>query len=683
MKRSVYTNRSRYLNRFTLVLIISIVVTAAGALILSSYLNNSTYTTVLSGELKGAHTQGKGLAESYARGEISAEDCRERFNNVLYSSRCFWIIYDTETVPGENGGPQSTEAVPDGKETADTEPVFTPAPVTEYRLAACSEEALDMALYLTDLEQGRSQMESILAVNGEAAEAAAEKAAREAETRAREEEARAARLQEEAGNAAEPLPEAVQPAEETARNKEDIFIPEISFIDIPDELSSEMADVAIIAERLGDVVLVTGLPHAIYEVPFGDTRVRLLIYIPLLVLIMLLISTFFTRGVARPARQLIDAADEIKQGKRPVLPENLYGEAGEIATAFNYLTKAVNETLAALQYEKETLGLVIEGLHEGIIATDEENRLIENTAARELLGGEETDARKTVEKAMREEVSSVISGKIGTGTRQVLLYTVSPLPKREGKSAGKVALIRDITEQELLENTRHDYVANISHELRTPLSSIRGLGEGLRDGLVSNEADRERYYSIIVDEANRLSRLVNDLLELSGLQSNPASFETEKVDLNELLYDLYDLNGRIFAEKGITFTLSVPEEPLPTVISNEDRLSQVLTILLDNARKYTQPGGTVTLGGERAENSIRVYVKDTGIGMDEETRKMAFERFHQAEKSRSDKGNGLGLAIAKEIMQKLGLVILLESAPGRGSEFSFDIPLTNAEKAEK
>ena len=216
-------------------------------------------------------------------------------------------------------------------------------------------------------------------------------------------------------------------------------------------------------------------------------------------------------------------------------------------------------------------------------------------------------------------------------------------------------------------------MANISHELRTPLASMRGLAEGLRDGMVTEEKDRQRYYSIIVNEVTRLSRLVNDLLELSSLQSNPAAFEMETVDPNELIYELHDRNGSLFVEKGLAFVRSLPEEPLPDVWSNEDRLAQVLTIFLDNARKYTPAGGTVTLGAEKTPGGVGFFVRDTGIGMDEETRRMAFERFHQAERSRSDKGSGLGLSIAKEILQKMDVAIRLESQLGQGSEFSFVI----------
>ena len=383
------------------------------------------------------------------------------------------------------------------------------------------------------------------------------------------------------------------------------------------------------------------------------------------------------------ARIITEMAGRLTEGEMVTLPENLPGkDMREIAGALNYMCRTVTRAIGDLKYEKETMSLILEGLNEGILAVDEEGKILhENAAAWQLLGGEETDAYRAVMACLLEKhEEDHWEQKCAFGGR-MLYFAASRLPQDEktGKSRGAVALIRDITEQERLERTRHDYVANISHELRTPLASIRGLGEGLRDGLVTDEADQKRYYGIIVQEVTRLSRLVNDMLELSSLQSNPAAFEMERVDPNELIYDLHDRNGSLFTEKHIAFERSLPNDPLPDIRSNEDRLSQVLTIFLDNARKYTPEGGKVTLGAEQTEKGIRFFVRDTGIGMDEETQRLAFDRFHQAERGRSDKGSGLGLSIAKEVLQKMGVVIRVKSAPGEGSEFSFTI--ANEEKA--
>ena len=433
----------------------------------------------------------------------------------------------------------------------------------------------------------------------------------------------------------------------------------------------------LVAMKAPGGYVLAGRPMRQYSGAVLSFRSRLLLSLGAVMVFVVLLGMVSARRASRPSRIITEMAGRLKEGEQVTLPENLPGrDMREIAAALNYMSRTVARSISDLKYEKETMALVLEGLTEGILAVDEKGKILHETAAAwQLLGSGEAPAYGAVMAALREDrPEDHWAQKYFSGDR-VLYFAISRLPQKDktGQSRGTVALIRDITEQERLERTRHDYVANISHELRTPLASIRGLGEGLRDGLVTEAEDRKRYYNIIVQEVTRLSRLVNDMLELSSLQSNPAAFEMEKVDPNELIYDLHDRNGSLFAEKGLDFIRSLPEEPLPDILSNEDRLSQVLTIFLDNARKYTPEGGSVTLGAEQAGDGIRFFVRDTGIGMDEETQRLAFERFHQAERGRSDKGSGLGLSIAREVLQKMGVEIALQSAPGQGSEFSFVI----------
>ena len=434
--------------------------------------------------------------------------------------------------------------------------------------------------------------------------------------------------------------------------------------------------VQLMGEKTQDGYVLIGRPTRAFRNEAGNFRSRLFFSMALVTLLMLVISWWAARRAARPARIITEMATRLADGEQMNVPEDLPGrEMQEMARAMNYMSRTVAKAIRDLKYEKETMALILEGLNEGILAVDEQGGILhENESAWRLLGSEETAAYSAVMRVLRENREEESwEDRFVSGDR-VLYFAVSRLPASDGGRRGTVALIRDITEQERLERTRHDYVANISHELRTPLSSIRGLGEGLRDGLVTEEKDRMRYYNIIADEATRLSRLVNDLLELSSLQSNPATFEEETVDPNELVYDLQDRNDALFVQKGVDFDRMLPPEPLPLIRSNEDRLSQVLTVFLDNARKYTPAGGRVTLGAEKTEGGVRFFVRDTGIGMDEETKALAFERFHQAERGRSDKGSGLGLAIAREVLQKMNITIQVKSEPGRGSEFSFVVP---------
>lgn len=409
-------------------------------------------------------------------------------------------------------------------------------------------------------------------------------------------------------------------------------------------------------------------------------RSNLVLTLCVMTALMLMLSTLSVRRVSKPVKVITTTATRLAAGEQVTIQEDVVlPEFQEIAHTFNVMSGTITRAIIDLRNEKESVELALEGLSEGVISVDHNGSIVrENTSAKQLLG-EDTDEYRQVMNILKEQHTETMwEGKLTRGDR-ILYYRVNCLPDEEGQ-IDRVMLIRDITEEEHLERTRHDYVANISHELRTPLASIRGIAEGLRDGMVPEEKDRQRFYHIIVDEATRLSRLVNDLLELSSLQSNPSAFEMERVDPNELIYDLYDRNGSLFVEKQLIFEMRLPEEPLPNIVSNEDRLSEVLTIFLDNARKYTPEGGKVLLAAEQTAQGVKFLVRDTGIGMDEETRRLAFERFHQAEKGRSDKGSGLGLSIAREILQKMKIEIYLESELGQGSTFSFVVPLHEKEQ---
>ncbi len=430
----------------------------------------------------------------------------------------------------------------------------------------------------------------------------------------------------------------------------------------------------------GDYIL-AGKPLRVFNWTLNHYRGRLLIWMIPVLLVLFAVFVLAGRMAFRPLKALKEAARDVEQGKAALVSTDMPGEIADVAAAFNHMSAQVARTISDLNQEKENMLRILEGLSEGILTVTEDGKLLQrNQACLNLLGGEDTPAYQEVAEAARAALKTRRegSGKLNRG-KTVLNYDITLLPGLDGQN-GAIACIRDITEGENLSRTRYEYVANISHELRTPLANMRGLAEGLRDGLVTDEQERIRYYGIIVDEVRRLSRLVNDLLELSGLQSNPAAFEMEKVEPTEIMWELYDLNKKSFDEKNQTFTLDVPEEDLPSIITNEDRLTEVLTIFLDNARKYTPEGGSIVLGAEHSDTDgivtgVRFFVRDNGIGMDEETSRLVFDRFHQADRSHAGQGSGLGLSIAREILLKLNVHIQLKTKPGEGSEFSFILPV--------
>ena len=198
---------------------------------------------------------------------------------------------------------------------------------------------------------------------------------------------------------------------------------------------------------------------------------------------------------------------------------------------------------------------------------------------------------------------------------RVLRVVISPLVDEIGTTAGAVGLFSDITQMERLERTRRDYVANVSHEMRTPLTAMRALIEPLKEGMVTTEDARMRYYDIILREIMRLSRLINDLMELSRLQSGSLAIRTERMKLAELVDDVCERYRSIAEDHNITFREETDFSKVPAVVSNPDRVEQLLVILLDNAIKYTPGGGTVSLDATWDDARVTLIVKDTGIGI--------------------------------------------------------------------
>ncbi len=259
----------------------------------------------------------------------------------------------------------------------------------------------------------------------------------------------------------------------------------------------------------------------------------------------------------------------------------------------------------------------------------------------------------------------------------VLRITIYPLEDELHNVAGAVGLFRDVTESERLEKTRREYVANVSHELHTPVSALRALSETLIDNMVPDEETKKRYYGHMLHETVRLSRLIDDLLTLSRLQSGAVSTQREVCHINRIMSDVADRYTVLAGEKSIEFSFS----PLPddlTIISSADLVEQVLIILLDNAIKYTLPDGSIKLFASLDDNNIKVSVSDTGIGISPDDLPHIFERFYKADKAHATQGTGLGLAIAFEIIQRLGEQIYVESQPGKGSTFTFTLTRESA-----
>lgn len=280
----------------------------------------------------------------------------------------------------------------------------------------------------------------------------------------------------------------------------------------------------------------------------------------------------------------------------------------------------------------------------------------------------------TVDTLMRERGGNSHAIEIGDGGR---FFNIRLVPLKDKGEFSLLLFLRDVTEEKRVETIKKDFVANVSHELRTPLASIKGYSETLLDGGMDDKETLKEFLRIIDRHATRMSRLIDDLLILSRLESHQITIVSAPVDMKDIIHVTTTGFEKQAKDKGITLKSNIPDN-LPKVLGDRDRLEQVVVNLLDNAIKYTPSGGSVSVKACRCDEGVRVDISDTGIGIPAADISRIFERFYRVDKARSRElgGTGLGLAIVKHIIQGHNGKLHVESTPGKGSTFSFSIKTT-------
>ena len=258
-----------------------------------------------------------------------------------------------------------------------------------------------------------------------------------------------------------------------------------------------------------------------------------------------------------------------------------------------------------------------------------------------------------------------------------MLLHATPITTAEGAGDGAVLLLGDITEQKRVEEAQRSFVANASHEMRTPISAIKGLLELLDGGAKDDPAVRDDFLRTMTLEVDRLGRLVADLLTLARLEAGSLTLHREPLAAGGLLQEVASVMRQLADGFGVRLVVEVPNTPLE-VDCDRDRILQVLVGFVDNALKHSAAGGVVVLRATPQGAFVTLEVEDHGTGIAPEALGRVFERFFRADESRAvPRGTGLGLAIAKELVEAHGSTIEVESAPGEGATFRFDLPLAS------
>ncbi len=424
-----------------------------------------------------------------------------------------------------------------------------------------------------------------------------------------------------------------------------------------------------VVSRFGNVIGALFLVKPLNELnaAMGSLIYALIISLIASSIIMILPAYLGSRSIVRPIRQMNVTANAMAGGNFTAKAEEEgTDELVQLGRSLNHLSAALSATISDLTLEKNRLHAVINGIGEGIIAIDAEGKIIKtNSAALRLLGGSYADDITALPayRQAAEDIGCVLGGETVSKELKVrdriLRVAITPLTDG-GRGEGAVMLIRDITEASRLEQTRTEYVANVSHELRTPIASIRGLADALNDGLVKKDEDKARYYGYILRESMRLSRLIDDLLELSRLQSGTIAFKKQFISINELIEDVADRYVSAAREKGLNVEIDIGEPY--KVYTNPDRAEQVLVALTDNAIKYGG-SGTLRFSTEKKGDCLYTSVSNPGSIADEDIDHV-FERFYKADKAHAGQGTGLGLSIVNEVLELLGERIWVKSENG-------------------
>jgi two-component system phosphate regulon sensor histidine kinase PhoR len=365
------------------------------------------------------------------------------------------------------------------------------------------------------------------------------------------------------------------------------------------------------------------------------------------------------------------------------------GDSGEPAA----LAQAVQRTAADARELGRRLAVlrgVIDGMREGVWITSEDGTVVEhNNALKELLyTGQQivgqqplellrsVELQRAVEQACRDSVSSNLELTVEGVRPAVLSVHVSPLGRELGGSA---AVFFDVTELRRLEKVRKDFVANVSHELRTPITAIRGYAETLQAGALKDPDNAPRMVDIIHRQAERLSELVEDLLELSRLESRQLQLAEAPVDLAEAARQALEAVRPKAEARGTRLELQIA--PGVRVLGDRRAVEQIVLNLVDNAVKYTPPNGHVWVGAQPGDGAVQLSVRDDGPGIEPRHLPRLFERFYRVDKGRSRDmgGTGLGLSIVKHLATAMKGDVRVESEPRGGSTFFVQLPAAPAD----
>ena len=404
-------------------------------------------------------------------------------------------------------------------------------------------------------------------------------------------------------------------------------------------------------------------------------------------LLATLLAIWIANRTTRPLSELTKAANQVASGNldHRLIPTT-HDEIGNLTESFNKMSAQLSMQMSSLNAERERIIAVLNTMNDGVIIADAENNIqLINPAALSMFQLKETEVLGqslvlSIRQYQLDELVALCRKTARTQTtileipsrQQYLQATVTQLG--EALPGNMLLIFQNLTRLRRLETVRQDFISNISHELRTPLASLKALTDTLHEGALDDPPAAKRFLDRMETEIDAITQMVEELLELSRIESGRVPINLSPTPALELIEQAVERLAEQAERAGVAIEILCSEN-IPDVNADSKRLVQVLVNLLHNAIKFTPPGGKITLSAQQQDDFIRFAVQDNGAGISADDLPRIFERFYKSDRARTGGGTGLGLAIARHVVEAHSGTIWVESVEGKGSTFQFTIPI--------
>jgi len=476
--------------------------------------------------------------------------------------------------------------------------------------------------------------------------------------------------------------------------------------EVKDALASGIGESTRYSTTIGEKMMYVAVPIIEKDEVLGIARVALpltrvessvnriiisiVIAMVIAAILVIIAAWLIARMTTRPIRELTRGSQKIASGEfGHRITVGTKDESGQLADAFNEMSLNLKRLVETVSEDRAKLMSILNNMADGVILTDiEGNIVLTNKAVQKLfrIRDENAKAKPLIEVIREHELNDILKSCLETGQEQIVqfdsgisnkfLRAIAILVDQE-RQGGALILVQDLTELKNLQTMRREMVGNISHEFRTPLAGIKAMVETLQDGATDDREAAKDFLSRIEAEVDRMTQLVAELAELSRIETGKAELKLEPMNLNSLVEEVTAQLKPQAERQNLTLEMALADD-LPTTSADKARIRQVLVNLFHNAIKFNHSGGNIRVRTSHSEGSIVVEISDTGTGIAKDDLLHIFERFYKADKSRSGQGSGMGLAIAKHIVEAHGGEIKVRSEEGKGSTFSFNLPVTQS-----